>query len=145
MYHPKYVILANFKINFFIKIIEILLCLSLIHIDFIFFADAFAGTPVSDVDAKVAAILHEESATPNPATWEQLGVRLFVGRVDGTLVAPRGPRTFGWDPAFVPTLPPGTKTETVMTFAEMPADLKNTLSHRSNALRLLRDYLSRFH
>ena len=97
---------------------------------------------MSDVDAKVSAILHEESATPNPATWEQLDVRLFVGRVDGHLVSPRGPRTFGWDPAFVPALHPGTKADTEMTYAEMPAELKNKLSHRSNALRLLRDYLS---
>ena len=92
-----------------------LLIHNFIFLAFIFVAAPFAGTPVCDLDVKVSAILYEESATPNPATWEQLGVRLFVGRVDGHLVSPRGPRTFSWDPAFVPALPPGTKTDTEIT------------------------------
>ena len=102
------------------------------------------GTQVSDVDKKVATILHEESTTPNSATWEQFGVRLFVGRVDGQLVAPRGKSAFGFDPTFVPRdLPPGVKTP--LTFAEMSAEAKNAISHRSAALRLLRVFLQKSH
>ena len=61
---------------------------------------------------------------------------LFVGRVDGELVAPRGKGEFGFDPTFVPR-GPANAAKTQLTFAEMSAETKNAVSHRSAALRLL--------
>lgn len=53
----------------------------------------------------------------------------FAGRVDGTLaLAPRSTgHGFGFDPIFVPD-------GHDQTFAELPADVKNRLSHRGRAL-----------
>ncbi len=68
-------------------------------------------------------------ADPTPiicqGTWE--------GRI---LFAPRGARGFGYDPVFfVPTHD--------CSAAELPADIKNRLSHRGQALRKLLAVLSR--
>ncbi|KAF8626731.1 hypothetical protein AX17_006497 [Amanita inopinata Kibby_2008] len=60
---------------------------------------------------------------------------LFEGRTDGTIVPARGPKVFGWDAVFEPL-------GTGMTYAEMPTELKHTLSHRSKALEKLREYLA---
>jgi len=58
------------------------------------------------------------------------------GEVEGVIAhAPSGSGGFGYDPLFfVPELG--------QTFAEIPAELKNTLSHRARALAALRDKLS---
>ncbi|KAL7004777.1 nucleoside triphosphate pyrophosphohydrolase ham1 [Cystobasidiomycetes sp. EMM_F5] len=59
---------------------------------------------------------------------------LFVGETDGRIVPARGPSNFGWDPVF--------EVEgTGLTYAEMPSEQKNTLSHRYKALDKLREYL----
>eukprot|EP00597_Dinobryon_sp_UTEXLB2267_P003792 CAMPEP_0170065316 /NCGR_PEP_ID=MMETSP0019_2-20121128/5448_1 /TAXON_ID=98059 /ORGANISM="Dinobryon sp., Strain UTEXLB2267" /LENGTH=240 /DNA_ID=CAMNT_0010272153 /DNA_START=119 /DNA_END=841 /DNA_ORIENTATION=+ len=58
----------------------------------------------------------------------------FVGRTDGSIVPARGPTDFGWDPVFQPL---GYN----MTYAEMPKDLKNSLSHRFRSLEALRTHL----
>jgi len=60
-------------------------------------------------------------------------VQLFRGRTDGDIVSPRGPPDFGWDPCFEPT---GYHE----TYAEMNKELKNAISHRSRALRVLKEY-----
>ena len=54
-----------------------------------------------------------------------LPVKLFEGRVRGTLVEPRGEGGFGFDPIF---------EHEGKTFAEMDADEKNAISHRGRAL-----------
>ncbi|KAK7047444.1 nucleoside triphosphate pyrophosphohydrolase ham1 [Paramarasmius palmivorus] len=59
---------------------------------------------------------------------------LFEGRTDGSIVPARGPGVFGWDAVFEPT-------GTGLTYAEMPSDQKNKLSHRYKALEKLRKYL----
>ncbi|KAJ7026704.1 inosine triphosphate pyrophosphatase-like protein [Mycena alexandri] len=59
---------------------------------------------------------------------------LFEGRTDGSIVRARGPGVFGWDAVFEPA-------GTGLTYAEMPADQKNKLSHRYKALEKLREYL----
>lgn len=60
-------------------------------------------------------------------------VKLFQGRTDGIVVEPRGPRDFGWDPCFQPT-------GYDFTYAELPKEEKNKISHRFRALDKLRNY-----
>ncbi|TFK43965.1 inosine triphosphate pyrophosphatase-like protein [Crucibulum laeve] len=59
---------------------------------------------------------------------------VFEGRTDGTIVPARGPKVFGWDAVFEPI-------GTGMTYAEMPSDEKNKISHRAKALAKLRAHL----
>src|SRR5947199_3516844 len=55
----------------------------------------------------------------------------FQGTTDGTIVdQPRGLHGFGYDPIFVPK-------GFGHTFAELPAELKNRISHRAQAIRVL--------
>src|SRR5438874_4364943 len=55
----------------------------------------------------------------------------FSGAVEGTIAdSPRGSRGFGYDPIFVPN---GFE----QTFAELPAEVKNRISHRAEAIRAL--------
>nr|CAB3257425.1 inosine triphosphate pyrophosphatase [Phallusia mammillata] len=63
-------------------------------------------------------------------------VILFRGKCDGTIVPPRGPRTFGWDPCFLPN---GYDT----TYAEMDLEIKNKISHRGLALQELQSFFSK--
>jgi XTP/dITP diphosphohydrolase len=60
--------------------------------------------------------------------WPDGHVEWFEGRVDGTLVAPRGDHGFGYDPMFLPL--GGTQT-----FGEMDPDHKHLISHRADAFR----------
>lgn len=61
-------------------------------------------------------------------------VRLFRGETEGTIVASRGSNGFGWDSCFVPN-------GYSQTYAEMPSELKNTLSHRHKAVSKLREHI----
>ena len=60
--------------------------------------------------------------------------KLFVGRCEGKIVAPQGDNAFGWDPIFMPN---GHNK----TFAEISLEAKNKISHRGNALKLVKAYL----
>ncbi len=87
--------------------------------------------PATDRTARFQCVLvymrHANDPTPLicQGTWE--------GRI---LTAPRGDNGFGYDPVFfVPTHD--------CSSAELPADVKNSLSHRGQALRLLADALKR--
>jgi XTP/dITP diphosphohydrolase len=60
---------------------------------------------------------------------------LFEGRIDGEiLVTPRGNNGFGYDPIFLPS-------GYDLSFAEMSAELKNSISHRGLATQKLVAYL----
>ena len=60
----------------------------------------------------------------------------FEGVVEGNIVdPPRGSGGFGYDPVFQPK-------EFKQTFAEMPPELKNKISHRAEAIVALREALS---
>jgi len=60
---------------------------------------------------------------------------LFEGRVDGTITKERhGNEGFGYDPVFMPD-------GYTQTFAEMPEELKNSISHRGRAIKKLVQFL----
>ena len=59
---------------------------------------------------------------------------IFVGKCNGQIVEPRGENMFGWDPVFQPD-------GFDKTFAELDAEVKNQISHRGNALKLVKEYL----
>nr|XP_022313949.1 inosine triphosphate pyrophosphatase-like isoform X1 [Crassostrea virginica]XP_022314007.1 inosine triphosphate pyrophosphatase-like isoform X1 [Crassostrea virginica] len=60
-------------------------------------------------------------------------VTLFCGETPGKIVEPRGPNDFGWDPCFQPE-------GFTQTYAEMPKETKNTISHRYRAVELFRKH-----
>ncbi|XP_075040150.1 inosine triphosphate pyrophosphatase [Mixophyes fleayi] len=60
-------------------------------------------------------------------------VLLFRGKTLGQIVSPRGPRDFGWDPCFQPD---GYEE----TYAELPKEVKNRISHRYRALKEMSEY-----
>lgn len=61
--------------------------------------------------------------------------KLFIGRTPGTIVDPRGPTDFGWDPCFQPQ-------GYTQTYAEMAKEEKNKISHRGKAVELFKKYFS---
>ena len=64
-------------------------------------------------------------------------LRTFEGIVEGRIADEvRGDSGFGYDPIFIPE---GTE----QTFGELPAQVKNTISHRAKAIRALADRLRR--
>lgn len=63
------------------------------------------------------------------------GINYFEGRVYGNITEEiKGEKGFGYDPVFIP------ENET-RTFAEMPAEEKNEISHRKKALDLFLTYI----
>jgi XTP/dITP diphosphohydrolase len=90
---------------------------------------ALSGTGEAERTARfVCAIaLHE----PKGATTQ-----IFAGTCEGRITQhPRGHHGFGYDPLFVPE-------GYDHTFAELPDDLKQQLSHRARALAAVRAYLN---
>ena len=63
--------------------------------------------------------------------------RYFEGRVDGQILTERHTHGegFGYDPIFMPD-------RFAVSFAEMPLDVKNRISHRGLAVKKLYEYLS---
>lgn len=61
-------------------------------------------------------------------------VNLFSGVTDGTIVSPTVVETFGWDSCFMPN---GHE----ITYAQMPKEQKNLISHRMKAISKLKDFL----
>jgi inosine triphosphate pyrophosphatase len=55
--------------------------------------------------------------------------------VPGTIVAPQGPLTFGWDPIFKPD-------GFDKTYSQLEKSVKNSISHRGRSLALLKSFLS---
>uniref|UniRef100_A0A8D3B424 Inosine triphosphate pyrophosphatase n=1 Tax=Scophthalmus maximus TaxID=52904 RepID=A0A8D3B424_SCOMX len=62
-------------------------------------------------------------------------VQLFRGKTEGHIVEPRGPRDFGWDPCFQPK-------GYDKTYAELPKEVKNSISHRYRALAAMSEHFS---
>ncbi|PFH44864.1 hypothetical protein AMATHDRAFT_184883 [Amanita thiersii Skay4041] len=82
-------------------------------------------------DSKSATAICTFAYSPGPGATPIV----FEGRTEGQIVPARGPKVFGWDAVFEPL-------DTGLTYAEMPKDQKNKLSHRYKALAKLKEYLS---
>lgn len=61
-------------------------------------------------------------------------LKVFIGKIEGEIVNPKGVSGFGWDPIFQPK-------GFDKTFAEMGAEEKNAVSHRFKALEKFKDFL----
>ncbi len=91
------------------------------------------------------------SPGPNPDNPKnEPEVFIFEGRTGGTIVPPRGPSQFGWDPIFEvqgvgQTYVAGSNSWFTLTsrcsYAEMDSVEKNKISHRYKAVNALREYL----
>lgn len=102
----------------------------------------FAGEPANDA-ANLQKLLFELGDAANRNARFRCVIALirsekchfFEGIVEGSIAfEPWGQGGFGYDPIFIPK---GYST----SFAEMPATLKNQLSHRSQAIRKMVDFL----
>lgn len=107
----------------------------------------YAGEDASDAEnnAKLLAALRGVPAEQRTARFRC--VMVFVdedgaetvaeGVCEGAIaLSPRGSGGFGYDPLFLPRATPK------RTMAELGIEEKNAISHRGNALRLLRDKLA---
>ncbi len=103
----------------------------------------FAGTNATAKDNRNKVLSLMKDQTNRHATFRTvialiLGGKEFTfeGSVSGQiLTAERGPKSFGYDCLFVPS---GYN----LTYAEMPFELRNSMSHRALALRPLREMLT---
>jgi XTP/dITP diphosphohydrolase len=102
----------------------------------------YAGIPKSD-EANNKKLLQEmKQVTDRKARFVTVitlilndEVHYFEGEVKGTIAyEPRGNSGFGYDPLFIPQ---GYRS----TFAELGAEVKNSISHRANAVKKLLDFL----
>jgi XTP/dITP diphosphohydrolase len=102
----------------------------------------YAGQPTNH-QANVEKLLHELHGVKNRKAKFRAVItlilngehRIFEGEVSGKILTEqRGNEGFGYDPVFVPN---GYET----SFAEMPSEIKNTMSHRANAVNQLLAYL----
>jgi len=106
----------------------------------------YAGENAGD-DANIKKLLQELKSVAHRAARFRCVIALasagkvlgtFEGVVEGIIVdPPRGNAGFGYDPVFQPN---GFE----QTFAEMPSELKNEISHRAKAIAALRDALRHF-
>lgn len=103
----------------------------------------YAG-PGHDSEANMNKLLQEMDSTENRRARFRTVIALilnskeylFEGIVNGQITKEkRGTSGFGYDPIFVPD----NYTE---TFAEMGNDIKNTISHRAEAVKKLSSFLS---
>jgi len=85
-------------------------------------------------------ILPEQKKSASPvccADEFELETELFEGVCEGRIIfAPRGDGGFGYDPLFVPD-------GRYQTFAELPEETKNRMSHRAKALAELKGRLNK--
>lgn len=68
---------------------------------------------------------------------DECAIHYFEGRVDGQILTERhtNGEGFGYDPVFMPD-------RFAVSFAEMPLEVKNTISHRGLAVQKLAEYLT---
>lgn len=97
-----------------------------------------------DFEANIDKVLEELSGTTNrKARFRTVialildgAVHYFEGIVNGEIIAERkGVKGFGYDPVFLPD-------GYTLTFAEMPLEEKNKISHRARAVNQLVNFLN---
>jgi XTP/dITP diphosphohydrolase len=100
----------------------------------------------SDYQKKYREVLRRMTGAPEPRRTARFrccaalvesgeSVRLFLGVCEGKIaLEPRGTGGFGYDPVFVPD-------GYAVTFAELPSEIKNRISHRARAFAQVREYL----
>ena len=102
----------------------------------------YAGSGATDAKNR-ARLLREIDAFPSPArfrcvlciAYDGSALESFTGSVEGSVIeVERGTGGFGYDSLFIPA-------GFSQTFAELPPQTKNTLSHRARALAQARDFL----
>lgn len=109
----------------------------------------YAGEPKSDAknNAKLLAALEGVDDTLRTAQFVTVLTLIFEngdtlvarGEVKGIIGhAPRGSNGFGYDPLFI-------VPELEKSFAELNAKEKNALSHRANALKVLKDMIGTYY
>ncbi len=85
---------------------------------------------ISDMDRRSARFMTVIALTDGD------DILYFEGKAEGYIaLAPRGDKGFGYDPVFIPQ-------GSGLTFAEMDSYMKNSISHRGNAVRNLINYLA---
>ena len=115
------------------------------------FSARYAGDHKNDGD-NTALLLSNLAGKENRAAQfrtvisllEEKGKYIFGGTIKGSIIhEKRGNNGFGYDPVFVPE-------GYSLTFAEMPSEQKNAISHRAIAVKklcafLIRNYISKIH
>lgn len=103
----------------------------------------YAG-PEHDSEANMKKLLHEMEGFNNRKARFRTVIALilngreylFEGVVNGQITSEKkGTEGFGYDPLFIPN-------HYTQTFAEMGNDIKNTISHRAEAVKKLSSFLS---
>jgi XTP/dITP diphosphohydrolase len=103
----------------------------------------FAGSP-PDATANIQKVLTELLPFGNRDAYFRTVIAMvngkdihyFQGKIEGLILKEaRGQRGFGYDPIFVPK-------DYDLSFAELPAETKNEISHRALAFNSLIDFLS---
>jgi XTP/dITP diphosphohydrolase len=103
----------------------------------------YAGIPKNDLENNKKLVYELQNKTNRKARFVTTitliinnQIHYFEGEIKGTIAfEPRGNNGFGYDPLFIPQ---GYRS----TFAELSADIKNTISHRALAVKQLVDYLT---
>ena len=73
------------------------------------------------------------------AWYDGKNENLFEGKISGNIThEPKGNAGFGYDPIFLPE-------HYEQTFAEMPSELKNSISHRARAVKKFADFILKSH
>ncbi len=86
-------------------------------------------------DGAQASCLQEAKKGERATQEGEMSIKYFEGRVDGTILTERyGEEGFGYDPIFMPD-------RFAVSFAEMPLEVKNHISHRGRAVAKLVEYL----
>ena len=102
----------------------------------------YAGPAATDADNNTLLLKNLEGVADRTGRFRcvivlaRQGRKLaaFSGAVEGSIISElKGPGGFGYDPMFIPN----GYTE---TFGQLPAEVKNRLSHRAQALEKLREW-----
>jgi len=102
------------------------------------FVKFFIKTLGDDALFQLAGTEHEPAIVSCSAAYYDGSILLTVrGDVEGTVVSARGSNGFGFDGTFIPN-------GQSLTYAEMSSELKDIMSHRSLAIKLLIDKLKKF-